>query len=331
MKRFIVPLLGALSLLAAAGCSSVTDTPSSTQNSVQVDATALPPTPSSAHYTLWFSYAAGKRSVGAPKVAHGDAAYARIGSFKVSASQQMTGVNGGGATFTIPSTVNPQLLIDAILTVEQDSTTDSLPGARLVAGDFEGTSSQGMVHMMMEGDDAFGDSLATIAPGSFFLDMPTTPDMTDFAGGIWLGSPQATGVYPGVTLPVLPSVDENKLWHYQTWLEHRTGAATPEYLSIGTFLDPAGTDNNSAGPGAGSLASQAYVLPGEDFATGTTRILNDGSYGVLVSLEPNGLQPTSPFLVLLRRDTIPTGTTRLQAVPLTALTARPMVTVTVQR
>jgi hypothetical protein len=317
-------------MLAIAGCSKVSDTPTAPAAAVQVTATGLPHIDGDAHYDLWFSYAAGKRSAAA-KPAHGDEAYVRIGSFRIDASGAMVGLDGNAPAFTIPDGINPQLLIDALVTVQQDGAAADEPGARLLAGSFVGTSSQGTAQLSLEGDDAFGDGLAEIADGHGLLDTPTSEDTTDFAQGVWLALVEPGGMHAGATLPKLPSVDENPDWHYTFWLTHRTGTKT-EYIPLGSFLDPDTADGDGAGSGAGSQLDAAYKFAGDDFvAAGSTRMLNDGTYGVVVSLDPSTIPLQSPLLPLLRQDSIPATLHRLDPFSLAPLTGRPDVKVTVAR
>lgn len=318
-------------LLAVAGCSKVEDSPVAPTSTVTVSAVSLPRIDGDAHYAVWFSHAEGKPSLGG-KPAHGDHHYVKIGAFKLGPNGEVVGVNGGAASFAVPSDINAQLLIDAIVTVEKDGGLELEPTARLASGVFTGTSSKGVARLAFSDDESFGDVFAD-AEGSVVLDAPTSADTLDFARGIWLAKPNGTSVDAASNLPVMPISDETDEWRYEMWLMHKTGAGGTEYISLGRFLNPAAKDLNGAGATAGPDAAAAYPFPGQDFlATGSERTLNDGSYGVAISIEPYGAQLRSPYLTLLKLETIPTSLTRLAPQALTRVTPAPYgMTVTVDR
>lgn len=297
MKRIThIPSIAALILSAiVAGCSS---NPSAPAPTLHATVAGLPRIDQNSFYELWFSIPpTSKRAV---KLAHGDHNYVRIAKFRVDESGNPVGLDGGTVSFTLPSTVNASLLEDALLTVEPISGNDSVPGARFLSGAFTGTAARGVAHMTPNGDDAFNDAFPENPSGYAILDAPTTADSSDLGQGIWFVHLDNGEVHPGLPLATLPTVDENPDWTYRAWLVHNNGSASAEYIPLGNFLSPDAIDDNGAGPFAGPLPNTIYAAPGEDFvATDHQRTLNDGTYGVVISLDPSGRNFPAPFLPLL--------------------------------
>jgi hypothetical protein len=316
--------------LAAAGC---TNDPIYDTRSVQVSASNIPQLDGDAYYELWFSYPADAASIKGPRPDHSDDAYFSVGRFKVDGTD-LVGVNGGSPIFTIPPGHNPNLLIDAILTVQSGSAVDTTPGPRMLAGIFAGSASQGRDTLVANGDEALGSKILASDSGRMVLDAPTGA-ATDGAHGIWfveLGfdSGGVATPIPGLTLSPMPLVDDNADWRYQAWLVHTTSGGT-EYIPLGGFTQRDKPDANGAGPGAGPNTANAYSAPGEDFVSGTPRTLNDGTYGVVISAEPTTVALGRPLLPLLRRDLIEAGTPARQVLLLTRPAAAPRLEVIVDR
>jgi hypothetical protein len=165
--------------------------------------------------------------------------------------------------------------------------------------------------LKLNGSAAFGSALDFVfdtirTPRTFLLETPTTREIDDYAQGIWF----VTSDLKDSSLPLAPQplISTNKLWVYEAWLVRRDSGGGSDYISLGRFNDPSEPDDNGPGPGAGPLPDSAFALPGEDFvATGVQRQLNDGTYGVVVSLSPAGIALDRPLVTLLRRDTIDAG------------------------
>lgn len=318
----LTSILSALLLLP--GC---TTDPVYQESSVLVTTANLPPLAAAeGHYELWFSYPdddGGKRTA----AAHGDAEFVSLGTFVVAQDGTLQGVNGGLATFAIPEGYNANLLIDAILTVEPPGDTDSDPEGRLLAGTFAGTTSRGVANLTIGGFDAFGLAFDSVnLNGSAQLMTPSTATTDDEAQGIWF---LGFGFGAGLELRPHPINLENELWTYEAWLTRTQNGAT-EYISLGTFDNPAAADANGAGPNAGPDAVP-FAVPGEDFVAGTLRTLNDGTYGVVVALQPIGTNVQRPFFPLLSFDAIPLGFETNVQFALRVAAATPTVEIEVER
>lgn len=320
--QFLFAFLPA-ALLFFSGC---TTDPVAEEHTVLVTTSDLPPLDAAeGHYELWFSYPNDGGKVSA--AAHGDAEFVSLGTFVVAADGSLKGLDGGIPTFTIPEGYNAHLLIDAILTLEPPGDTDDDPEGRLLGGNFAGTTSLGVATLTLGGADAFGRAFDSVnLTGSARLVTPSTSSSSDEAQGVWfLGS----GMGASLGLRPHPINVDNDAWTYEAWLT-RTQSGTTEYISLGTFDDPAAKDKNGAGPNAGP-DPVAWTVPGEDFVSGTLRTLNDGTYGLLVALQPVEMTMGRPFLPLLELDPILLGSPTEIQMALAIAVGKPTVEIEVER
>jgi len=323
-------LLLAAIALTAAGCTTDPDFPA---KPITVTVSGLPSLGSQANYRLWFSYPDNDvANIKSPSINHGDASYFSVGTFRIDAAGAMVSTDGTAPEFSIPDGYNPNLITDAILTVEPTDGNDTVPGARILAGTFTGTASQAVATLTLTNDDAFGSALmldSTFRP--FFLDTPTTPEDADFAKGIWFGIYLNGSVTESLVLPELPVSDENPDWIYESWLVHQPSAGSPEYISLGQFLHSGKSDSDGPGTSAGSDVAGAYSIPGEDFVSGVgARTLTDGTYSAAVSLQPSNIQLDRPLITLFGSETIPGDAAQYTTIPLTPRTS-PQVEIKVDR
>lgn len=320
---FILPSL-CLSFLL----TSCTTDPTFDERSVEVRTFDLPPLdPSEGHYELWFSYpddpVGGKRLA----VQHGDALYVSMGKFTVDADGTVRGIGGGAPSFVVPSGYNPGLLADAILTVENPGDDDDVPSGRFLAGTFTGTESLGEAILTMGGFDAFGAAFdSTNLSGTYRLMTPSTAATDDENEGLWFVDLIGRA---SLGLRNHPINTENEGWTYESWLVRDVGGNL-EYISLGTFDKADSLDANGAGPNAGP-DPVPFEAPGEDFVQGTVRVLNDGTYNVLISLQPKELSMVRPFRPLLMGPPIPNGHDPIDAVQMTIAPGLPAVEITVDR
>lgn len=332
--RAVVPAL--LIACLAAGCTTDPEFP---EKSVQVAVTNLPPLDDQANYHLWFSYPEDRaNNAGAPfdKAQHGDKEYLSIGAFRVAADGSLVSAAGSGAAaFAIPDGYNPNLIEDAILTVENADATPTTPGSRVIGGVFTGTATVARCTLTVQSNDAFGAiiQLDSTVLRTYFLDAPTSLPIDDFMQGIWFGAVNGTAVRPGLSLSPQPLNSQNKRWTYESWLVQRQGATVDSYISLGRFDNIDTPDSTGPGAGAGPTPAEAYSIPGEDFvAASAQRTLNDGSYRVVVSLQPTDVPLRRPLLTLLQTSgPIPTTAARYQSLPLSVNTTFPTMQVTVNR
>lgn len=325
--RFVSSVLAGSALLFL--LSSCTTDPVFEERSVAVSISALPELdPADGHYELWFSYP--DDGTGKPAgTSHGDAAFISMGTFTVDAEGNPVSLSGGPAEFAIPEGYNANLLIDAILTLEPQSGSLGEPGPRLLAGAFQGSSSQANAALTLSGQDAFGRGLDTInLQGTVRLATPSTESSDDEAQGIWfIDAVDASSL----ALRAHPINLENTGWIYQAWLV-KNGTGARQYVSLGMFDDPAEQDATGPGPNAGTNPV-SWTAPGEDFVQGNVLTLNDGTWGVVVSLQPRDLLLDFPFFPLLSAGTIPDGfgTLSTDLLTLERFTEQPVIEIIVER
>lgn len=311
--RRLVPALGALLALSTllTGC---TEDPVFPEKAVSVTAPTLPPLDGEAYYELWFSYPETSTDWKGARPDHGGSAYFSVGKFNVGASGNLVSPEGGAAKFAIPSGYNPNLIIDALVTVEAEHThahegEEHEPGARLLGGKFSGSDKQATARLESTDDHALGGQMFSDTVGSFILVAPTSSDAADSSNGIWFVNYRGTpSPLPGLSLAPQPLNAHYPNWTYQAWLIRNEGTSSAEYVKLGRFLVPSKPDSTMAGPGAGPKGDAIFQAPGEDFVTGTRRTLNDGTYGVAISVEPIGIELDKPSVTILKLDRIPAGT-----------------------
>ena len=175
-----------------------------------------------------------------------------------------------------------------LITLESDTASVAPSSNRLAAGPVTGSGA------VLTHDDGSGVGVdLSGAAGSFLFDTPTTADSTDCGRGVWW----TDGAAAGLTLPGLTGG-----WVYEGWVIDRDEETV---YSTGRFTAPTGADLDGAGATAGPDAG--YGFPGQDFvvAAGGVPILtvDDGSFGVKVTLEPDPDLSTEPFFIGLLEKT----------------------------
>lgn len=325
-------MIATIALCTLSGC---TDDPLLPGHNPSVVVANLPPLPGTSYYELWVSRPASKSH--GPSLDHLDAAYASIGSFVVQDNGAILDLGGGPASFVIPTDLDPGLLSDAIVTVQQHGDAPGVPGPRLLSGDFVGSETRAYDTLRMNGREAFGERLARDYSWCI-LDAPTSSDAADSTHGIWFVNferdPTTDAIVdtlPGLNLAPLPTVPENAEWAYQSWLVRYAAGNVAEYVPMGHFMIPTEPDADGAGDGAGGVPSRHYSAPGGDFVAGLMRILNDGNYGVIVALERKGSAPSRPGIPILVRTLMEKNLPGKRSIELTPVAAEPTVTITLDR
>jgi hypothetical protein len=318
-SRFLAFALLAILSVVITGC---TNDPVAPEHPFSVTIANLPPLGADAQYELWFSYpkAASQEKGSLPD--HEDASYFSVGKFNMDAVGNPVGVTGGTAHFAIPSGYNPQLIGDALVTIEKVNDGHTVPGPRMLGGLITGSATHASGTLTADDGDALGGRVFTDTTAFILLAAPTSDNPADSVSGIWFvqlaydstGFPTDTLV--GLRMASQPLNLDNPNWTYQSWLVRNEGTPQEEYIRMGRFNKPSGADSTGAGSGAGSSPSRIYPVPGEDFVTGVHRTLNDGTYGVVVSVEPIGFDLPRPLITLLKANKIPVGIWSHLPVPL---------------
>jgi len=179
------------------------------------------------------------------------------------------------------------------ITVESD-TLSVRPGShRLLAGTV-GTLAAELTTASAGG---WGVDLSNAA-GAFLFDTPTTDAATDCGRGVWWTDGEGGA---GLTLPTVPSG-----WKYEGWVVDRE---TGTLYSTGRFSGPTGADSDGGGATGGGDAG--YDFPGQDFVTATEGVpvlqVDDGAFGVSVTLEPDPDISSDPFFTTLLERNVAAG------------------------
>lgn len=335
-RHLFIPALGAVLALSSIFVTGCNEDPVFPEKAVTVTAPTLPPLDGEAHYQLWFSYPGASTDSKGPKPDHSESAYFSVGKFNVDASGNLVSPEGGAAKFAIPTGYNPSLIIDALVTIESvhaEHHGEAGPGARLLGGVFTGNAQQATARLEATDNHALGGQVFSDTVGSFILVAPTSSNPADSVSGIWFVNYHGTSSpLPGLTLPPQPLNDDHPDWTYQAWLIRNEGTAGAEYVKLGRFLVPSQQDSTVAGPGAGGVLDALFQAPGEDFVSAAARrVLNDGTYGVAVSVEPIGIELRKPGVTLLKLDRIPAGTWSRTALTVSRPLNPPYLEVTVDR
>ncbi len=301
--------------LAAAGMAGCTEDPLYPALTVGATVQGLPHLESDLYYELMFSYPSTASKQTGTRLDHGENQYISAGKFTVDSSGALKSLTGTAVSFSLPSGYNPALVIDAVVVIRSSTSPDDTEFRRVMSGPFTGTEHRATAKLLLEDGEAFGEKLLLDSVGRCTLAAPTSSDPADSVSGLWFVtfSPSAThsgaiDTLAGLYLPTQPLNPDNEYWTYQAWLVRNINTATPEYIKLGRFTAPNTNDGNSAGPGAGPMPTRVFRAPGSDFVSPTRRMLNDGTYSVLISLEPDGIELSRPFITLMRLDTIPAGT-----------------------
>ena len=174
-----------------------------------------------------------------------------------------------------------------VLTIEPDGDTDTGPSSiHYVEGDFSNRTTTATI----QGAGAIGASFQN-SSGEYILATPTNGPTTHNQG-IWF-------LNAGAASLVLP--DLNQGFTYEGWV---VNTSTGEVISTGTFdrADQADSD----GPGATAGPNAAPPFPGQDFIN-PARILNNGNYVAVISVEPQPDFDPAPFTLKILAHDIANG------------------------
>ncbi len=324
--NYRLPLIG-LVLVSLLLLSSCTEDPVFPEQSLVVNVSNLPQLEEEGYYELWFSYPEEGTTIKERSIDHGDQSYFSVGRFVIDDEGAPHAPGGGAASFALPEGINPNLLIDAIVTVQAPDARADDPGPRVLSGSFHGSEEQGLATLELSGGDAFGTALDSIR-GTVRLETSVNAQVDQRPTALWFVDAQGN---PGLELLVLPLSSDNSEWIYESWIVRETEPDTYEYISMGTFDDPDSPDSNGGGPGYDAL-DIPFPVPGEDLSYhGEPVTLNNGSYGVLVTLQPTNITLDRPFLPLLTLNTISQQMSSGQAQQLITPVLQPVVEIIVDR
>ncbi|MFH1680131.1 MAG: hypothetical protein ABIH26_05730 [Candidatus Eisenbacteria bacterium] len=266
-------------------------------------ATNLPRLPAGSYYEIWASFPDTLMSVGKFR-------YVNRRIVDVESGEEIPGFPSG-CSLADASAIR--------ISVENGSAGPEPSGSFLLAGSIAG----GAATLSPADPLALGHAYNETAV-RYVLETPSTASPGDYRRGIWFFE-----VAGGETTSTLPIPDAPSGWKYEGWVYKVFGA--PDTASTGSFVTPLGADADSAGPSAGS-DGVVPPFPGQDFVSFPIRNLDDGTYGVFLSLEPeDDPAPRSPFLRIFEDNdidavgqnvtqplgslsaTLPTGTVQVKA------------------
>ncbi|HVZ38873.1 MAG TPA: hypothetical protein VHI13_06325 [Candidatus Kapabacteria bacterium] len=336
LNRPLIPITLVCLLALALAITGCTNDPLAPEKPVNASINNFPMLEGDLYYEFWFSYPKAGTS---PKDKHfddGDRDYVAAGSFRVDASGHAVDLQGNPAQFIIPEGFQADLISDALVTLEHENQGLGTPQRRVLAGLFTGTGSQLDAVLKPNDSAAFGPKLAVDSSSWCLLQAPTSDDPPDSVSGIWFvtfrnRSGGGIDTLSGLALAPQPLNPDNPGWTYQTWLVRNAGSGSPEYVKMGRFRTLTGPDADGPGPGAGSHPERAYGRPGEDFTGALRRVLNDGTYGIVVSVEPDSVELSHPFIPLYSLNTIAAGAAARTLILLPIATTSPSMEITIER
>ncbi len=212
------------------------------------------------------------------------------GRFNVSETGEAITVDKTGAelesfekdaiNFTLPG--RREDIASFVLTIEPNNDPDDDASAvHYLDGDFSNFKTKALSQNARAMNADFSD-----AAGTYLLATPTNgPDTHN--QGIWYLDPTA-GPGASLTLPELANG-----WAYEGWLVNQS---TGEVVSTGTFTGASGEDSDGAGAAAGPSAAPSF--PGQDYID-PAKILNNGAYTAVISVEPSPDFDPRPFTIKL--------------------------------
>lgn len=291
-----------LYLLIVIFISSCNTDPIAPGTTSKIEFSNLPSLDSGYCFHLWFSYPKSRVNEIKTKSSflHGDNEYLSVSRFTINSLGNLFYLDSK-TNSDVKEGYNPNLFFDAILTIESIKDSFTTPTVRLLSGNFFGDEITGTAILKLSGDDSFGNKINNDLIDSvnqYFLDSPTSLDLSDFASGIWFANSDGDSIKKGLFLTELPYTTSNNRWKYEGWVIKEFNNQK-EYFSLGKFSKNTGPDATGAGPLAGDNIVSAYQFPGEDFIKqGFKKILNDGNYSVAISLQPYDYDFNKPFVIL---------------------------------
>jgi hypothetical protein len=228
------------------------------------------------------------------------------GRFNVTSQGGLVAEGGGTLTLNFSGDTNRlHLASHSLVTLEKDN--DGAPSPyRIISGPLTISGDEITGDLKMSGAEALGNLGITLgaagppyAYGDYILYSPTTNN-ANCLQGLWFcdtagvshfnnGNPGGLTITGG--------------WVYEAWLINNQ---TQQLLSIGRFTSFNGADSDGPGGCPGPFPGNAFSKPGQDWIScGQVSNLNNGTYGVFITMEPSSNDDAAPFfLKLFKRDVI---------------------------
>jgi hypothetical protein len=190
--------------------------------------------------------------------------------------------------FPIPRDLATGAIARAVITYQSsgDAGGPHPMGEWLAIGDF--VAPGGTISSLLSWDspEVFDKDLTALA-GSVRMRTETDPDGPLLPNGLWFYEPADSepGSVPAASLELGEALLQGYV--YESWVFQRAlNNLMPQQLfSLGRYLQANGADSDGAGPYA-TLGAPFAPFPGQDFVVDEPREFDDGSWTVMVTIEP---------------------------------------------
>jgi len=289
---------------AGGSCSnSSTGVPYERQTGVELSATDLWPLRSGqGFYELWLGVPANPPGVGQEAWEVAQDWYSVV-AFRYDGDAKLRDLSGKLlARVTLPEGLNRDAIARAALSYQSqaDEGVAHSIGMILSIGDFVSGGGTISTPLSWDSPDVIDKDLKE-PEGSFRLFAATAENGGSLPEGVWFYNP---------TVPETPSLNLGtalpNAFVYEAWVfQSETTSLYPVQLySLGRFSSAEGSDSDGAGPYAvpGIYPPQ---FPGQDFVQDVVLTLNDGSWTVMVTVEPKlDPEPSVPSSLRILQDSI---------------------------
>jgi hypothetical protein len=232
------------------------------------------------------------------------------GRFNVTSQGGLVAEGGGTLTLNFSGDTNRlHLASHSLVTLEKDN--DGAPSPyRIISGPLTISGDKITGDLKMSGAEALGNlgiTLGAAGPpyaSEYILNSPTTNN-ANCLQGLWFCDTAGVSHFNQGNPGGAGALTITGGWVYQAWLINNQ---TQGLLSIGRFTNFTGPDGDGAGPCAGTGPS--FSKPGQDWINAAScppgvSNLNNGTYGVFITMEPATNDDAAPFfLKLFKRDVI---------------------------
>lgn len=208
--------------------------------------------------------------------------------------------------FPLPGELDTDRIARGVITYQPASDVGAPHpmGMPLAIGDFTAPGGTITTTLHWDDDEVFPKDLREIS-GHFRLRVETLEEGLALPHGVWFFDP---GMMDAPSLQLGTPLPEGFI--YQAWAFQRDSLSSLiplQIFSLGRFSQAIGADSDGAGPYA-SPGIEGPPFPGQDFVQDVVVDLNDGSWWVMVTIEPvDDPSPTVPTsLRVLERDILQT-------------------------
>lgn len=240
--------------------------------------------------------------------------YCSMGKFNIAPTLQVVDLSGAPVNFKFNFTPDMTKAVDAIITIEPKPDNDTLPNGPVIMGGIKTIVSNVYVfNFSTQYSNAFGTIASQFLTDSakFILASPTAGIPSSlYTRGVWFTT-DSTGNNPGISCASIP---DSLGWIYHAYVVDSRDTVNGIY-DIGRFQNPGGGDDFNS---CYSIGGASWIKPGQDWLQancpgaglhdidGTAPYsLNNGSYNLLITIEPKSRTATTPFFLRMFYGNIP--------------------------